>query len=82
MFTPTTEELLAALRRLPLEERLRVIGRAAEEAQADTLEPNEAATASGSSLLGLFADEPELADQVCAFAYAARGSARLRVPHE
>ena len=77
MASPKTDELLAAIRRLPLDERLRLLQRASSEAEQDTPNSSEAAAA-GSSLLGLMADDPDLVDRVCAIAYEARSVARMR----
>ena len=77
MATATTDELLAAIRRLPLQERLRLIERAARDAAEDTPD-GTAARATPPPLLGLMADEPELVDRVCELAYEARRAARMR----
>lgn len=65
------DEILQAIRALPVPERLRLIERvvhdlaeASADAQRPALEP--------ASLLGLFADEPELIDDVCRMAMDAR----------
>ena len=78
MATLTSNELLAAIRRLPLDERLRVIEQATRDAQDDTPAPPASASATVYSLLGLFSDEPELADEVGRLAYESRKSARMR----
>ena len=70
------DELLAAIRRLPLDKRLELIERAGHEAAADT--PQPPSVAQGPSLLGLMGDEPDLTDRVCASAYEARKGARMR----
>jgi hypothetical protein len=82
MSSLTSEDLLAAIRRLPLHERLRLIERAAHEAAEDTPEPGAVELSAAPSLLGLMADEPDLVDRVCAIAYEARDVARMRVPDE
>lgn len=70
------DELLAAIRRLPLDERLELIERAGHEAAADTPQPPVATR--GPALLGLMGDEPDLVDRVCASAYEVRQGARMR----
>jgi len=67
------DEILATIRRLPLNERLALIDRAAREAAEETPKPSAAAQP---SLVGLMADEPEMVDQMCAMAYQARSSAQ------
>ena len=84
MATPNLHELLAAIRSLPLEERLQLIERATQEAAEDTPTPPAAgvATTSSPTLLGLMADEHDLIDRMCDMAYQARGTARMRVIDE
>lgn len=82
MFAPTAEELLAAIRRLPLEQRRQVLEQAAQEFQADTPSQPEVRAGATASFLGLFSEEPELADQICDLAYQARSAARMRAAHE
>ena len=84
MATPTLHELLAAIRSLPLEERLQLIERATREAAEDTPTPPAAwvATTSSPALLGLMADEPDLIDRMCDMAYQARSTARMRIIDE
>jgi len=74
------DEILATIRRLPLNERLALIEQAAREAAEDT--PMPGAVVSQPSLLGLMADEPELVDQMCSMVYQARSSARMRAIDE
>jgi hypothetical protein len=76
MAQPTMDDLLAAIRRLPIEDRLRLIERAARDASEDTPKPPAAGAAP--SLLGLMADEPEVVDEMCALVYQARSTARMR----
>jgi hypothetical protein len=76
----TSNELLAAIRSLPLDERVRVIEQATREIEEDTPRPPVAAAASSRSLVGLFSDDPNLVDEVCNFAYESRDSARMRTP--
>jgi hypothetical protein len=82
MAVRTTDELLEAIRRLPLDERLRLIETAANQAAEDTPKPSQVAEKSVPSLLGLMADDPKLVDEVCAIAYQARSSARMRAVDE
>lgn len=58
------DELLAAIRRLPLAKRLELIERAGHEAAADS--PTPPSVTAGPTLLGSMGDEPELIDHVCA----------------
>lgn len=70
------DELLAAIRRLPLAKRLELIERAGHEAAVDS--PTPPPVTDGPSLVGLMGDEPELIDHVCATAYEARQRAQMR----
>jgi hypothetical protein len=79
MAASTLDDLLAAIRRLPLGERLRLIERAAHEAAEDTPRPPAAGGSAARSLLGLMADEPDLVDQMCSLVYQARNTARMRM---
>jgi hypothetical protein len=76
----STDEILAAIRRLPLTERLALIEQAAREAAEDATMPG--AVVSNSSLLGMMADEPELCDRMCSLVYQTRDSARMRAVDE
>jgi hypothetical protein len=76
MATPTLDELLAAIRQLPLDERRALIERATRDADQDTPRPPPA------SLLGLMADEPEIVDKMCSLVYDARKTARMRALDE
>ena len=78
MATPSIDELLAGIRRLPLDERRRLIERAGREADEDTPKPPVVGQSSAPSLLGLMADEPDVVDQMCTLAYEARNGARMR----
>lgn len=78
------EQLVAAVRALPAAERVRVARRVIESLPAEDrvrvtqdvpLSPVETAAA---SMLGLFADEPELVDEVCRQVYADRARAQPR----
>lgn len=76
MATPTVDELLAAIRQLPLIERRTLIERATRDVDEDT--PQPPAAAHFVPLLGLMADEPEVVDEMCSVVYEARKSARMR----
>ena len=78
MASPSIDELLSAIRHLPLEDRLRLIDRARQEASEDTPAPPEAQQMSPRPLLGLMADEPDVVDEMCALAYEARSKAQMR----
>jgi hypothetical protein len=77
MVAPKIEELLAAIRQLPLDERLRLVERAAHDA-AENVRSLSAAGVSPPSLVGLMADEPDVVDRMCSAAYEARAKARMR----
>ena len=81
MASPRTDELLAAIRRLPLDERRRLIERAVHEADEDTPRPPPVGP-SAPPLLGLMADAPELVDEMCSLVYQARTTARMRTIDE
>ena len=74
----TSNELLAAIRSLPFDERVRIIEQATRNIEEDTPRPPVAAVASTRSLVGLFSDEPNLIEEVCKLAYESRDSARMR----
>ena len=76
------DELLARIRSLPLEERMRLIERAAREAAEDTPKPGTVVERRTPSMLGLMADEPDVVDEVCALAYRGRNQARMRTVDE
>ena len=78
MASPSVDELLTAIRHLPLEDRLRLIERAAHEASEDTPAPPETCQVSPRPLLGLMADEPDVVDEMCSLAYEARSKAQMR----
>jgi hypothetical protein len=64
---------------LPVQDRLRLVERVVHDlADASTAEPTPPLAAPASSLLGLFADEPELVDDVCRMAMDARKRDPLR----
>jgi hypothetical protein len=67
--TNRSQELLAAIRTLPPEDRLRLVEQVIHEvadAQASQTHPEPG------TLIGLFGDCPEVMDQVCAAAMLAR----------
>lgn len=76
MASPNIDELLAAIRQLPLNERRALIERATRDADQDT--PHPPIAGHPASLLGLMADEPEVVDEMCSVVYAARRTARMR----
>jgi hypothetical protein len=82
MSASNVDELLAAIRRLPLDERLRLLERAARDAAEDTPKPGAAAVGPKPSLLGLMADEPDIVDRMCSTVYEARARARMRIVDE
>jgi hypothetical protein len=82
MAAPTTDDLLAAIRRLSLEERLRLIDQAAHGAAEDTPKPAAVSTSPAPSLLGLMADDPDLVDHICSIACETRKTARMRAVDE
>jgi hypothetical protein len=81
MAASTADEILAAIRRLPLDERLRLLARADHEAAEDTPKPPLVAQGKAPSLLELMGDEPAV-EEVCSLAYEARRTARLRTIDE
>ncbi len=76
MAAPTIDELLAAIRQLPINERRALIDRATRDADQDTPHPPPATPPA--SLLGLMADEPEIVDKMCSLVYDARQTSRMR----
>lgn len=80
MATSTIDELLAAIRQLPIDERRALIDRATRDADQDTPRPPPAAQPA--SLLGLMADEPEIVNKMCSLVYDARKTARMRALDE
>lgn len=72
------EEIYSAVSSLPLPDRLRLVERVVHDAvEASTTETR---VAEGKrSLIGLFAEEPELIDKVCRLAMEERTTRRLRV---
>jgi hypothetical protein len=80
MATPTIDELLAAIRQLPLDERRTLIERARRDTDDHTPKPPRATESV--SLLGLMSDEPEVVDEMCSLVYDARRTARMRTLDE
>jgi hypothetical protein len=76
MTTRRADELLAAIRSLPAQERLRLV----EQVIHDVAEaqPPAAPTRPG-NVIGLFADCPDVIDQVCADAMHARENEPFRL---
>jgi hypothetical protein len=79
------EQLVAAVGALPAPERVRVATKVIEGLSADErklvlqrIAPPADSVESIPSMLGLFADEPELVDEVCRRAYADRATAEPR----
>ena len=82
------DQLLAAVRALPPAERLRVAQRVVESLpaeerlrvlpQAATSAPAPTPATRPPSMLGLFADEPDLVDEVCRQVYADRATTQPR----
>jgi hypothetical protein len=79
------DQLVAAVGALPAQERLRVATKVIEGLSADErqlvlqrIASPAASLDSAPSMLGLFADEPELVDEVCHRAYADRATAEPR----
>jgi hypothetical protein len=71
------EQIFQAIRALPVPERLRLIERVAHDL-ADVSAEAQRLTPEPESLLGLFADEPDLVDDVCRMAMDARKRDPLR----
>lgn len=73
------DHLYRAIRSLPLPDRLRLVERVVHDA-AETAQARVAETpAARPSLLGLFADVPELVDQVLELAMQDRATRKLRM---
>jgi hypothetical protein len=66
-----TEQLFQAIRKLSVPERLRLVERVVHDLAEGTAATPPAAT-EPTSLMGLFADEPDMIDDVCTMAMAAR----------
>jgi hypothetical protein len=69
----TVHQLYEAIRALPVPERLKLVERVVH----DVVE-TPAPSGPQRSLLGLFADEPEVIDEICSQALRDRGVRRLR----
>lgn len=73
------EQVFQAIQSLPGPERRRLVDRIVHElADVPASEGGPPRSEGAGSLLGLFADEPELVDEVCAMAFEARNTDRLR----
>lgn len=70
-FVTDTDRIFQAIRTLPVPERLRLIERVVHDL-ADVSADAQRTAPEPASLLGLFADEPELVDDVCRMAMDAR----------
>lgn len=78
-----TEQIFQAIQTLPVRERLRLVERVVHTlADSSGVEGELRQRAEASSLLGLFADEPELVDEVCGMALDARKRDPLRTGTE
>ena len=78
-----TEQIFQAIRSLLIQERLRLVERVVHDlADASAAEPAPGPAAQVPSLVGLFADEPELVDDVCRMAMEARRRDPLRAGGE
>jgi hypothetical protein len=74
-----TEQIFQAIQTLPVRERLRLVERVVHNlADVSGAEAEPHPPAEASSLLGLFADEPDLVDEVCRMALDARKRDPLR----
>ncbi len=72
------EEIYSAVRSLPLPDRLRLVELVVHDAvEASDQEPAPPAESKG-SMIGLFADEPDLIDEVCRMAMEDRATRPLR----
>lgn len=72
------DDLLRTIRAMPLSERLKLIQRLVQDVAQDA--ERAQGTAAHSAVIGLFADEPELVDEICEAAMAARERDPLRQP--
>jgi hypothetical protein len=75
--TMTVKQIYEAIRTLPVPERLRLVELVVHDVAEEAGEGR--ATTEQGKLDGLFADEPELIDQVCETALREREVRRLRV---
>jgi hypothetical protein len=69
------DQIYGAVRSLPVTDRLRLVERVVHDVIAT---PREPAGADGDPLIGLFAQEPDLIDEVCRIALEDRMSRPLR----
>lgn len=73
------EQIIQEIQTLPIHDRLRVIERVVHDLADTSVAQQQAGAAEGRpSLLGLFADEPELIEEVCRTAMEDRKHDRLR----
>ena len=78
-----TDQIFQAIQTLPVRERLRLVERVVHTlADSSETEPAPSPRAEASALLGLFADEPDLVDDVCQMALSARKRDALRTGTE
>jgi hypothetical protein len=73
------DEIFQAIQGLPVRERLRLVERVVHELADTSTAPSASAAP---ALLGLFADEPDLVDEVCRMAMEARRRDPLRTGNE
>lgn len=77
------EQIFQAIRRLPVPDRLRLVERVVHDlADASSTQAERRLGEEAPSLLGLFADEPDLVDDVCRMAMEARKRDKLRTGSE
>ena len=76
------EQIFQAIQSLPVQERLRLVERVVHDLADASTAPTPSPAAQAPSLVGLFADEPELVDEVCRMAVEARRRDPLRTGSE
>jgi hypothetical protein len=74
----TVEQILLAIDRLPIRERLRLVERVVHDL-ADTSLPDQREPEDGDAMLGLFADDPASVDDMMVTVMEMRRGSRLRV---
>ncbi len=72
------EEIYSAVRSLPLPDRLRLVERVVHDAVEASGKESAPAREGEHSMIGLFADEPDLIDEVCRMAMEDRATRPLR----